>query len=174
MKRTSLIVYVILASTFCLIAADESFIKVEFDRFTNETKIIGGHDKFIAVLNHKVQPRLSVNLSFKGHVPSSKPSVTLSLFRLGAEEQYREIYRVYCLADSEPVKLSGIVRRSEKLESGELVEMIAFSKCKFNDFLKLAGAKVVEFKIINHEFKLSAEEMLMLRQVRDEFQKLSK
>lgn len=175
MKRAPLIVYAILALTFCLIVAEESYITVKFDRFRNRTAIVGGHDKFMFLLLADSQPRLSIELSFKGRVPSSTPpSITLYLFQVVKEKKYKEVWKVYFLADGEPVKAGGIVRRNGELKDGESLDMIAFNKFEFADFLKLANAKEVEFKIVNDEFKASAIEMMMLKQVRDEYMKLKK
>lgn len=136
-------------------------IAEEYDRFKGRTVVDLAPD--YGEMTSLRQGSLWVNYSYDGQTPSPPATLVFALWSVNDDWEYLNCHSLNFLIDGSPLQVD-TERKGEVLSGGRVSETI-MSTLATKDFLKLVNAKLVEGKLCNTEFKLSAEQMQGLKDV---------
>jgi len=152
----------------------------EYDPFTRQSIIQSNSAEEFYKRNSWEQPCLMVSIKFKGKYLLQNPIVDGIFVSSSGYWKYLKYHDLLFFADGESVKIlskavhEGIVRRLswDELPAG-VSEYIPF-KMEWKEFLKLANANKVEFKLGVNKFVLRPEEVSDLKAFTKEVLKILK
>lgn len=161
MKRLFIFVIMIVVLSGCIWT--QAF--KEYDRFTGKTSIKS--IKMDDLVKHDIrkQPALMLLLEFKDKTTPKDPVISGAFFSMSKDWKFLGFYDVYILADDMPIKVIKN-ERDGSVGSGYVAETILF-QVSWKEFLKMASAAKLEFKIGIEEFIARPEELRDIQSFKD-------
>lgn len=161
MKRLFIFVIMIVFLSGCIWA---QAVK-KYDRFTGKTSIKSNKiDDLVKRDRHK-QPVLMLTVEFEGKEIPKDPVIFGTFSSLSDDWKFMNFHDVHILADDMPIKLIRYGRDVD-IEKGYLLETIWF-QVSWEEFLKIAKAAKLEFKIGIEEFAARPEELKDIKSFKD-------
>jgi len=140
----------------------------EYDRFTGETSIYSSQPESLSEKrDFRSQPALMLQLDFKGNIVPKNPNIFLFFFSLADDWQFLHLHDVHILVDNIPIKTIGKSLHTGKVISGLGLYETVMVTISFEEFLKMADAIQLEFKIGLTEFVARPEEFEDIQSFKD-------
>lgn len=138
----------------------------EYDRFTGKTSIYSFYPESAAERDQQTQPVLIFQIMFKGTITPKAPIVYGMFLSMSDDWKFLDFYDVHILADNMPIKTIGKSIHKGDVTSGSVHETVLF-QISFEEFLKMADAIQLEFKVGLTEFAARPEELRDIQSFKD-------